>query len=245
MCRCRNVHARDAAYCEAVTEREDFVSGVRDSLPTLPANVPFGFVVGVAALQAGFSGVQAVSMSVLVFGGASQLAAIELLQKGSPVLIVVLTAVVVNLRYTMYSAAIAPHFRRFSERWRLVCAQFVVDTTFALAVTEYERDEDTDRLAYYLGVSLAIYVSFVAGTAGGVLLGDRIPDGFQLEFAVPLLFLALLVPSIADEPTAVAAAVGGFVAVAAVGVPMNLGIIIAALSGVSAGFVVNHWRGSR
>jgi 4-azaleucine resistance transporter AzlC len=217
-----------------MTERADFLSGVRDSLPTLPANVPFGFVAGAAAVQAGFSDVQAVALSALVFGGASQLAAIDLLNGGAPLVIVVLTAVVVNLRYTMYSAAIAPHFRRFSERWRLFCAQFIVDTTFAIAVTEYERDEDTDRLAYYLGVATAIYVAYVAGTAAGVVLGDRIPDGFQLEFAVPLLFLALLVPSIADEPTAIAAAVGGFVALAATGVPMNLGIIVAALAGVTA-----------
>ena len=222
-----------------MTERADFLSGMRDSLPTLPANVPFGFVAGAAAVQAGFSDGQAVAMSALVFGGASQLAAIDLLNGGAPLVIVVLTAVVVNLRYTMYSAAIAPHFRRFSERWRLFCAHLIVDTTFALAVTEFERDEDTDRLAYYLGVSGAIYVAYVAGTAVGVVLGDRIPDGFQLDFAVPLLFLALLVPSITDEPTAAAAAVGGFVALVAVGVPMNLGIIVAALAGVSAGVLVD------
>lgn len=222
-----------------MTDRVDFLSGVRDAVPTLPANIPFGFVVGAAAVQVGFSEVQAVAMSAFVFGGASQLAAIELLDTGSPLAIVVLTAVVVNLRYTMYSAAIAPHFRRLSERWRLVCAQLLVDTSFAIAVTEYERDEDTDRLAYYLGAALGIYVSFVAGTAAGAVLGDTIPRGFQLDFAVPLLFLALLVPSVKGKPTASAAVVGGVVAVVAVDAPMNVGIIAAALCGVTAAVVVN------
>nr|WP_157502186.1 AzlC family ABC transporter permease [Halobacterium sp. CBA1126] len=203
-------------------------------MPTLPANAPFGFVVGAAAVQAGFSGVQIVAMSATVFGGASQLAAIDLLASDAPLVVVALTAVVVNLRYTMYSAAIAPHFRRLSERWRLVCAQFLLDTTFAIAVTEYERDEDTDRLAYYLGIAAAIYVTYVGGTVAGVVFGDRVPDGLQLDFAVPLLFLALLAPSVSDEPTAVAAAVGGFVAVAAVGAPMNVGVVIAGLAGVTA-----------
>ncbi|NIB99186.1 AzlC family ABC transporter permease [Halobacterium sp. R2-5] len=215
-----------------MTQREDFVAGLRDSLPTLPANVPFGFVVGAAAVQVGFGDVQTVAMSAAVFGGASQLAAIDLVGSGAPLAVVVLTAVVVNLRYTMYSAAIAPHFRRLPERWRLVCAQFLIDATFALAVTEYERSEDTDRLAYYLGVALAIYLTYVGGTVAGVAFGNRMPAGLQLDFAIPLLFLALLVPSITDEPTAVAAAVGGFVAVAAAGAPMNLGIIAAGLSGV-------------
>ncbi|MGB9963417.1 AzlC family ABC transporter permease [Halobacterium sp. CBA1126] len=217
-----------------MSQRADFAAGVRDSLPTLPANAPFGFVVGAAAVQAGFSGVQIVAMSATVFGGASQLAAIDLLASDAPLVVVALTAVVVNLRYTMYSAAIAPHFRRLSERWRLVCAQFLLDTTFAIAVTEYERDEDTDRLAYYLGIAAAIYVTYVGGTVAGVVFGDRVPDGLQLDFAVPLLFLALLAPSVSDEPTAVAAAVGGFVAVAAVGAPMNVGVVIAGLAGVTA-----------
>lgn len=218
-----------------MSERADFASGMWDAVPTLPANVPFGFVAGAAAVQAGFTDVQAVAMSALVFGGASQLAAIELVNANAPLAVAALTAVVVNLRYVMYSAAIAPYFREFTEKWRLFCSLFIVDTTFAIAVTEYERDGDTDRMAYYLGESAAIYVGFVGGTAAGVLLGDRVPDGLQLDFAVPLLFLALLVPSITDEATSVAAAVGGFVAVVGAGFPMNLGIVVAALCGIAAG----------
>jgi 4-azaleucine resistance transporter AzlC len=222
-----------------MTERADFLSGMWDSLPTLPANIPFGFVAGAAAVQAGFTDLQAVAMSALVFGGASQLAAIDLLNANAPLAIVVLTAVVVNLRYVMYSAAIAPHFRSFTERWRLALSQFIVDTTFAIAVTEYEQTDDTDRRAYFLGVSAAIYGAWMAGSVAGVLLGDRVPEGLQLDFAIPLLFLALLVPSISDEPTAIAAAVGGFAAVVGVGLPMNVGVVVAALAGVLAGSVAN------
>ena len=222
-----------------MTERADFLSGVWDSVPTLPANIPFGFVAGAAAVQAGFTDVQAVAMSALVFGGASQLAAIDLLNANAPLAVVVLTAVVVNLRYVMYSAAIAPHFRSLAERWRLALSQFIVDTTFAIAVTEYEQRERTDRRAYFLGVVAAIYGGWMAGSVAGVLLGDRVPEGLQLDFAIPLLFLALLVPSVSDEPTGVAAAVGGFAAVVGVGLPMNLGIVAAALAGVLAGSFAN------
>lgn len=220
-----------------MTRRADFLSGVRDSVPTLPANVPFGFVVGAAAVQAGFSPVQTVAMSALVFGGAAQLAAIELLNQNAPLLVVALTAVVVNLRYVMYSAAIAPYFREFTERWRLLCSQLLVDTTFALAVTEFEQSESTDRKAYYLGEGLSIYVAFVSATAAGVVVGDQIPDGLHLDFAVPLLFLSLLVPSITDEATSIAAAVGGFAAIVGAGFPMNLGIVVAALAGILAGSI--------
>lgn len=227
-----------------MSKRADFLAGVWDSLPAMPANVPFGFVVGAAAVQAGFSPVQTVSMSALIFGGASQLAAIELLNENAPLVVVTLTAVVVNLRYVMYSAAIAPYFREFTERWRLVCSQFLVDTTFAIAVTEYKRSEETDRKAYYLGTGVAIYVAYVGSTAAGVLVGDRIPAGLHLDFAVPLLFLALLVPTITDRATSVAAAVGGFAALAAVNVPLNLGIMVAALAGIVAASVTDFLEGS-
>ncbi|MFC3478852.1 AzlC family ABC transporter permease [Halobacterium litoreum] len=222
-----------------MSDRADFVSGVWAAVPTLPANIPFGFVAGAAAVQAGFTDIQAVAMSGLIFGGASQLAAIELFNEGAPLAVVALTAVVVNLRYVMYSAAIAPYFREFTEKWRLFCSQFIVDTTFAIAVTEYERDESTDRMAFYLGEVAAIYVAYVGGTAAGVVFGDRMPDGLQLDFAVPLLFLALLVPSITDEATSVAAAVGGFAAVVGAGLPMNLGIVVAALCGIVAAALVD------
>jgi predicted branched-subunit amino acid permease len=223
-----------------VLDREDFLGGAVDAVPTLPANVPFGFVAGAAAVDAGFTDAQAVAMSGLIFGGASQLAAIELLNEGAPLLVVVLTAVVVNLRYVMYSAAIAPYFRGFTAGWRAFASQFIVDTTFAVAVTEYERDETTDRLSYYLGEVATIYVGYVVGTAVGVFAGDLVPDGLQLDFAVPLLFLALLVPSITDEATTAAAAVGGFAAVAAAGLPMNLGIAAAATAGIGAGVLTDY-----
>jgi 4-azaleucine resistance transporter AzlC len=220
-----------------MSRRADFLSGMRDGVPTIPAEIPFGFVVGAAAVQAGFTSLQSVALSAFVFGGASQLAAIELLNEGAPVTVVVLTALVVNLRFLMYSAAIAPYFRKVGEAWRLVLSQFIVDTTFAIAVTEYDRNEDVDRRAYFVGLNVVVYGTWVAATVAGALLGDRIPDGLHLDFAVPLLFLSLLVPSITDEATSVAAAVGGFAAIVAAGFPMNLGIVVAALAGILAGAI--------
>jgi predicted branched-subunit amino acid permease len=130
-----------------MTERRDFLSGAWDSVPTLPANVPFGFVAGAAAVQAGFSDLQAVAMSALIFGGASQLAAIDLLDSGSPLVIVVLTAVVVNLRYVMYSAAIAPYFQEFRSKWRLFASQFIVEEPAAsestISYPKYPFSPDT------------------------------------------------------------------------------------------------------
>lgn len=199
---------------------------------------PFGMVAGVAAVGVGMSAVQAVGMSVVIFAGASQLAAIELMGRNAPAVVVVLTVLVVNLRLVMYSASIAPHFRRQSAKWKAALAYLLTDQAYAVSVVEFKSDEETSRRWYYLGVAVPLWVTWQAATIVGVLLGARLPPGLHLEFAVPLVFLAVLVPAITDRPTGAAAVVGGTVAVAANGLPYNLGLIAAAVVGIGAGLAV-------
>nr|WP_234402830.1 AzlC family ABC transporter permease [Halarchaeum acidiphilum] len=108
-------------------ERDALVRGVRDSLPILLGIVPFGLVSGVAATDAGLSVAQAMGLSVFVFAGASQLAALSLVKSGAPFLVAAATAVIVNLRMGMYSATLAPYFREYAARWRAIMSYLLVD----------------------------------------------------------------------------------------------------------------------
>src|SRR6056297_1149912 len=96
---------------------DDFLAGVRAALPSLFGLIPFGLVAGIAAVDAGLSPLQAVGLSFVVFAGASQLAAVDLLSQDASLAVVVVTAVVINLRMAMYSASIAPYFEAFRRRW--------------------------------------------------------------------------------------------------------------------------------
>lgn len=214
---------------------EDYRAGVRDALPLLLGIVPFALVAGIAAIEAGLSPAQAVGLSVIVFAGASQLAAIELLGETAPLAVVVGTAVVINLRMSMYSASIAPHFQHLRQRTRAILAYVLTDQAYALAVAEYATDGETDRKRYYLGVALTLWVVWQAGTVVGVVVGAQVPEEWGLTFAVPLVFLALLVPAMKDRPTTLAAVVGGAVAVVAAGLPFNFGLLAGAGSGIVAG----------
>jgi predicted branched-subunit amino acid permease len=98
--------------------RSDFRAGVRVGVPIVLGIVPFGLVAGAGAVSVGIPALQAVGMSVFIFAGASQLAAIELVGRGAPAAVIVLTVLVVNLRMVMYSASIAPHFARQSAKWK-------------------------------------------------------------------------------------------------------------------------------
>jgi predicted branched-subunit amino acid permease len=138
----------------------------------------------------------------------------------------------------MYSASLAPYLQAFSTRWRAGMAYVLTDQAYALSVTKFRADESVDRKWYYLGTALPLWVVWQICTVVGVFVGARVPDSLPLEFAVPLTFLAILVPTITDSPSAVAAAVGGSIAVVGSGLPLNLGLITGAVTGVIAGLVV-------
>lgn len=222
----------------------DVRDGARDVAPTLLAVFPFGLVVGAAAVDVGLSVVEALGMSVVVLAGASQLAAIALIGAGAPAVVVVFTALVINLRHLMYSASLAPHYREEPARWRAPIAYVLVDQVYVMAALKFDVDAAADRRWYVVGLGAPIWLTWVAGTATGALAGTALPAWLPLDFAVPMVFLALLAPAVTDRPRAVAALVGGTVAVAGSGLPLNLGLPAGAVGGVLAGVLAEGWLSS-
>jgi 4-azaleucine resistance transporter AzlC len=212
----------------------DFRRGVGDVVPVLVGNVPFALITGAAAVQAGLSPTAAVGFFAFVFAGASQLAAIDLLARGAPLAVVVLTAAVINVRFLMYSASLAPQFSDLPARVRAVCAYLLTDPAYALSLSAF-RERDADRLRYYLGVAVPIWVVWMVGTTVGALVGQGIPESWGLNFAVPLVFLGLLAPTLRDRPATLAGGVAGAVATFAAGAPLNLGLLVGAITGIAAG----------
>lgn len=223
----------------------DFVAGLRVTVPVLLGIVPFALITGITAIGAGLTIWETIGMSIIVFAGAAQLAAIDLIGSNMPFLVVVATAVVINTRMIMYSASIAPHFQQYRLRFRGLVAYVLTDQAYAMSIAEYETNESRNRLQYYLGIALTLWVVWQIGTVVGAVLGAQVPDVLGLEFALPLVFLALLVPAMKDAGTTTAGIVAGGVAlaVATLGVPLNLDLPIAAMVGVLAGVAVDWWWG--
>lgn len=220
----------------------DFRTGVRDAVPLQVGLVPYGLIVGVTAVRVGLTGEQALAFSAAVFAGAAQLAAVELLGDGAPVFIAVLTATVVNLRILMYSASLAPYLRRYRLRERALLASVLVGMSYARSVSAFQQDGSLEPGPYYFGVSLSLYAVWIVTTLVGAVVGARVPDGLDLQFIVPLVFLAMAVSAMKDRPTVAAGVTGGAVATVAAGLPMRLNLVIAGLGGVAVGFVVGGRR---
>jgi branched chain amino acid efflux pump len=229
----------------ASSRRAAFGAGAKDIVPVLLALIPFGVAFGASAIGSGLSAVEALGMSVFVFAGAAQLAALPLLSAGASVAVVVLTVLVINLRLTLYSASLAPHFGRLPARWKGLLAYLLTDQAFAATITRFDDGEIEERNKrwYYLGVALAIWVAFQAATLAGVFLGALASDGWSLDFVLPLIFIALALPAIKDRTTGAAALAAGVASVFAAALPLNLGLIGAALVGVLGGLAAESLIG--
>lgn len=222
----------------------DLVAGIRAAGPIVIGIIPFALVTGITAIGAGLTIAETVGMSVIVFAGASQLAAIDLIGSNASFIVVVGTAVVINIRMIMYSASIAPYFQPFSLRIRGLAAYVLTDQAYAMSVAEYETNDERHRLWYYVGIAATLWVVWQIGTVVGAVLGASVPDALGLDFALPLVFIALLVPAMKDAGTTTAGVVAGIVSlgIATVGMPLNFDLPIAAVIGILSGVAVDAWR---
>lgn len=216
-------------------DRSAFLAGVRDVLPVVASNVPLGMLFGATAVQVGFDPVAAVALSLFSFAALAQLTAVELLQSETALAVVLATVLLINARYVIYSAALAPRVEDLPRRWRAVIAYPLFDLNFALATTHFDESPEDHRGWYYLGVSLPIVVSFVASTAAGALVGGVLGRGLQLDFAISLVFVVVLTAQVDDRRALAVAAVAAVVSTAGVGLPFNLGLLVATLAGTAVG----------
>lgn len=212
--------------------------GVRAILPVLVGVVPFGIVAGLTAVQTGQGWLGAVVFSLVVYAGAAQLAALDLLGGGTSVLVVVLTALVINSRFILYSASLAPSLSEVPRGRRLLGSYLLTDQAYAVSLVRFRSPVDAPgRWRFYLGASVVMWVTWQLSTVFGALVGGAVPSEIPLSFAVPLAFLALVVPTVTDTPTAVAAVVSGVVVVVAF--PLGTGAFpLAAVCGMAAGAVL-------
>jgi 4-azaleucine resistance transporter AzlC len=215
--------------------------GARAVAPLLIGVIPFGLVFGVVAAGSTIGPWMAGSTSVIIFAGAAQLATIQLIDAGAAGAVVIATALVINARHLMYSAALAPHFREFPPAARRLLPYIMTDQAFAVSIVRYGEVVDPPyRRWFFTGAGMSLWVTWQIATVVGILLGAQLPSSWSLDFAIPLVFLALLIPAVKGRSELAAALVGATVAVAASGAPYGLGLMIGAVAGVTAGVVAQR-----
>ncbi|WP_370400540.1 AzlC family ABC transporter permease [Sulfitobacter sp. JB4-11] len=230
------------------TAKSVYFQGMADGSPFILVIIPFASLFGLLAAEAGLSVLEAFAFSVVVIAGAAQFTALQLMVEHAPTIVVLASALAVNLRMAMYSASLTPYIGAAPLWQRALAAYVTVDQTYVVSIAKFERAPQMtvpERMAYFFGCVTPIIPLWFGFTLLGALLGAQVPDSWALDFAIPITFLAMIAPMFRTLAHVVAALVAVVVSLMCVGVPYSLGLIIAGVAGMMAGAQVELWLARR
>jgi 4-azaleucine resistance transporter AzlC len=189
---------------------------VVDGLGIVASAGPFGFVYGLSARTAGFTPIEASAMSVLVFAGAAQFAAVGYVAGGFSWVGIILLTAFLNARHLLYSAALAPWLSRRPTRERAVMAHLLTDEAFALSISHFRRLGRADTWGYWFAAIVTTFIPWNLATLAGVLIGGAIPDPsrFGLDVVFPTAMAGLAVGLATGRREIVAGVAGAVLGVA-------------------------------
>ncbi len=219
----------------------EFFAGARDTFPLVVGAAPFGIIFGTLAGTAGLSFWAAMGMSVFVFAGASQFIAAGMVAIGTAWPIIVITTLIVNLRHLLYGASMVPYYKTLPRFWKIVLSFGLTDETFAVAIRRYRKKDNSDHKHFYnLGSMVFMYSNWNLCTLVGLTMGKTFPGiaTLGLDFAMPATFIGMVIPYLTKSPMWASVITAGSVALMTNSLPHKIGLMIAALSGVATGIIV-------
>ena len=222
----------------STTSKSWFWTGFRHGIPFVLVAAPFGTLFGVLATETGLNLTETMIFAITVFAGAAQFTALQLMQENAPVMIVLASALAVNMRMAMYSASLTPYLGAAPLWQRAIAAYFTVDQSYACSVAMFEARPEmntAERMAYFMGVVTPLVPMWYLFTFLGAVLGTRIPESMAIDFALPIAFLAMIAPMLRTPAHVVAATVACVTSILAAGLPYNLGLIVAGIVAMMAG----------
>jgi predicted branched-subunit amino acid permease len=220
--------------------------GAADAVPMAIGIGAWGVVAGVAMAKSGMGVPLAIFMSVVVYAGSAQIAALPLIAAGAPMWVVWATTLCVSLRFMAFSFHYRPYFAQLPRRRRIALSYLMGDSNFALFIRRFPepvpgcRHED-----YFLGSALATFSVWQIAIITGIVAGHGIPASWGLGFAGTMALLALTCTQLRSPSTWVAAVVAACAAVAAYALPLKLNILVGIAAAVAFGVLAEHARASR
>ncbi len=222
--------------------RAAFVAGLRAVGASLPGMAAWGLATGIAMVKVGLELLPALWMTFAVYSGTSQLAVLPLLGAAVAVPTLLLTALVANLRFVVYSATLAPHLRRLPLAHRLAIGFVTIDGPLAALMLRRQQGRLVQRVAFLWGANVATWLTWTAASVAGIVLADRLPYGPELAYLGVLALFGIALPLLAGRPAWAAAVASAGVAVATLDWPQRAGTVAAVLAGVAAALWVGRER---
>ncbi len=218
------------------------------ALVFFPILAPFSLLFGVFASDLDLSIFQTMGFSFGIFAGASQFASLALLQDNAPILIALLAGATLNLRFFLYSATLAPHFQNVALSRRVYMAYLLIDQNFVLSENKFQdapQWSSLEKSQYYMGITAVIAAPWHFFTALGYYTGALIPESINISYALPLSFIALIMPALKTPAHWLAAMISITGALLLRGLPYNLGLLLSALLAIFAAGQFEAWQNRR
>jgi len=221
-----------------IVRHPEFQRGMRDMSSVAPGLAAWGMMTGVAMVKSGMSLFESIAMTLLVYAGSSQLAAIPLIAAGAPVLVIWATGFCVNLRFVVFSAHMRPYLMHLPRRWRLLAGYVTADISYVMFTKRYHQppqtaEERQTQLAYLMGGCATNWSSWQAASLLGIFLAHSVPAHWGLGFAGILALLGVGCSLASSRLRIVSAGVAGAAAVAAFAMPFKLNIVVAIAAAVA------------
>ena len=216
-----------------------FLKGISDVSPLMIPVVPFGLIFGVLSLEIGFSPLETMGMSLIVFGGASQIVLLQLFSGGASSLVIISSVGAVNSRHMLYGAVVSEHLSDLKMIWKIIISYFLIDQAFAVSNEYLKKNKDKNNYFHIVGGGATCWIIWQSTTFLGIILGSAIPEELGLSFAVPLTFLALLVNDFRKLINVIVIIISGLVATIGYNyIPFKAYVIVAALAGLFTSIVL-------
>ena len=220
--------------------------GFKSMLPIVPGIIPFGAVMGTVSADAHLSFFQTVSMNFIVFAGASQLAAVDLMNQQAAVIVVLATGLIINLRFLLYSAALSPIVQQESFFTKFICAFCTTDQSYAVMSAEQDRfRSNREAVEFYLGSCLCMMIAWQGSVIAGYIFGNFAPKSLSLEYAIPLSFVALVMPTLKNKKYVAVAVFSSIVSLLLYKMPFKTGLIATAVLSIGVAILLTRKKAAK
>ena len=216
-----------------------FFKGVIDVSPLMIPVVPFGLIFGILAIDIGFSPLATMGMSLIIFGGASQIVLLQLFSGGASSLVIISSVGAVNSRHLLYGAVVSEHISDLKLIWKIIISYFLIDQAFARSNEYLKRSNEKNKYFHLIGGGATCWIIWQSTTFFGIILGAAIPEKLGLSFAVPLTFIAILVNDFRKIFNVIVIIVSGLVATLGFNyIPYKAYVIVAAIAGLLSAMIL-------
>ena len=214
--------------------------GIIDVSPLMIPVFPFGIIYGVIGMDLGIGPYMTLGLSIIIFGGASQIVLLQLFSGGASPLVAIASVTAVNSRHLLYGAVFSEYLSHLKQRWKIILSYVLIDQAFAVSNIYFKKNKENNFKHYHLlGAGFTCWIIWQISTVLGIVLGSVVPEELGLSFTISLTFLALLIDDFRKYKNIIVMLVSGIVATVGYNsIPFQAYIIIATLTALSVATII-------